>query len=273
MILDAEQNPKSLALSVPGFQAPSPVSPTDSSFSRYPHSHVSYSTFPTSRIETDTRHTNNISDITALLGHGSPDSGFLPSDEQPPAYEEVGPLRKANSRFWIRGVAVVLVVLLACSAWVSYEFGKGVKSIPDPPSHSPPNRPPPYVSRPAPTSLPHPTSSSPDLPTQAPLPPLPPYDHLPTPDSSYVLPDVGRTDLCRPWAYSPDSGARPSNSDKRPVDRLVYTVPSLAPIYIETSAICPTPGGLNKQCVEYDDTKDAVSGKLRVVGADIQLPT
>ncbi|KAG8739271.1 hypothetical protein FRC10_005833 [Ceratobasidium sp. 414] len=249
---------------LPDSQPQSPVSPTNTSFSQYPHNHVSYSTFPTSYIQPDARYTNNASDITALLGHDSPDSGFLPGDEQPPAYEEVGPSKRANRRVWARGAAIILIVLLS----------KDVKPTPPLPLPSPPNHSPPYVpsSRPPPIS-PDPTSSSPDLPTQAPLPPLPPYDRLPIPDLSYVLPDVGRTDLCRPWAYSPDSGARPSNSDKRPVDRLAYTIPSLAPIYIETSAICPTPDGLNRQCTEYDDSKDAVSGKLQVVGADIQLPT
>ncbi|KAG9075122.1 hypothetical protein FS749_013247 [Ceratobasidium sp. UAMH 11750] len=276
MILDADQNPKSPALPGPSSQARIPISPIDPSFSQYPHSHVSYSTFPTSHTQTDARYMDNISDITALLGHRSPDStGLLSDDEQPPAYEEVGSSKRVSNRFWTRCIAILLVALVTCSVGVSYKLSKDAKTAPDLPPHPPPKRSPPNVppSRPPPIPPPNPTSSSPDLPTPAPLPPLPPYNQLPIPDLSYVLPDAGRTDLCRPWAYAPDSGARPSSSDKPPIDRLVYTVPSLVPIYIETGAICPASGGLNRDCTGYDDSKDAIAGKLQVVGADIELPT
>ncbi|KAG9122691.1 hypothetical protein FRC07_000814, partial [Ceratobasidium sp. 392] len=145
------------------------------------------------------------------------------------------------------------------------------KQNPNPPEHSPPDtsKSPPPITNPPVT-----VTSAPDAPTQIPLPPLPPYNNLPaTPNSRYVLPDVGRTDLCRAWAYSLNSEARPSSSDGRPTDRLVYTIPSIAPIYIETSAICPTSGGLNKRCTEYDDSRDVISGKLNVIGGDVELPT
>ncbi|KAG8788394.1 hypothetical protein FRC12_014638 [Ceratobasidium sp. 428] len=145
---------------------------------------------------------------------------------------------------------------------------RNIKATPDQPPRPPPETYPPS------TIPPPPTSSVQNLPTQVPLPPLPPYNHFPTtPNSPYVLPDVGRIDLCRPWAYSLDTGARPTYSDGKPVDRLLYTVPSIAPIHIEASAVCPTSEGLNRYCTEYDDSKDAVSGKLNVVGGDVELPT
>ncbi|KAG9105835.1 hypothetical protein FRC07_009089, partial [Ceratobasidium sp. 392] len=265
MILDTEQNPKSSTFSAPSSHNQSHVLQTDF---RNPHGHVSYSTFPTSNVQTDARYTNNASDITALLGHNSLDPESPSDDEQPPAYDSIDS-KRTTSRIWIRGSAILLVVLLICIAWISYALEVS-KPNPNPPVHSPPD-----ISKPPPPyTTPVTTTSVPDTPTQVPLPPLPPYNNLPaTPNSRYVLPDVGRTDLCRPWAYSLDSEARPSSSDGRPTDRLVYTIPSIAPIYVETSAICPTSGGLNKRCTEYDGSRDVVSGKLNVIGGDVELPT
>jgi hypothetical protein len=57
-----------------------------------------------------------------------------------------------------------------------------------------------------------------------------------------------------------------------PIDHLVYNIPSLAPIRIEASAICPDANGVSKRCADYDDASDSVSGKLQVVGADIVRP-
>ncbi|KAG8784880.1 hypothetical protein FRC12_018185 [Ceratobasidium sp. 428] len=265
MILDTEQNPKSPTLSVPGSHSQSHVSPRASQNLR---GHVSYSTFPTiSDARTNAQNLDNTSDLTALLSHSSPFPETINDDEQPPAYDSIDS-KRAGGWLWIRGAAVILVVLLTCVVWASYEFSRNIKATPDQPPRPPPETYPPS------TIPPPPTSSAQDLPTQIPLPPLPPYNHFPTtPNSPYVVPDVGRIDLCRPWAYSLDTGARPAYSDGKPVDRLVYTIPSIAPIHIEASAICPTSEGLNRYCTEYDNSKDAVSGRLNVVGGDVELPT
>lgn len=78
--------------------------------------------------------------------------------------------------------------------------------------------------------------------------------------------------MCRPWAYLSKHGIRPSFADNRPIDKLVYTVPTLGPIHLETSAICLTSDGISQFCEDYDDTHDSIAGKLQVIGADIELP-
>lgn len=78
--------------------------------------------------------------------------------------------------------------------------------------------------------------------------------------------------MCRPWAYSSKPGVRPSFFDNKPIDKLVFTVPTLAPIHMETSAICLTSNGTSEFCDDYDDTQDLIAGKLQVVGADVELP-
>ncbi|KAG9121072.1 hypothetical protein FRC07_003114 [Ceratobasidium sp. 392] len=264
MILDTENSDaKSSGHSNSDTQTRSLASVTHLSF-RSSNGSASYSTFPAS--DSPGQYTNAVSDITALLGNRSPE--FLSGDEQPPAYEDVGPARKTGNRFWARCAAIVLTLFLLLSSLASYRLSKRVTPIPEPPS---PNRPPPGTSSTLPfhtsTSVPSSVSSMP------PLPPLPPYDPLPGPPNlPYVLPITGRTDLCRPWAYSPNSGAHPSYSDKRPTDHLTYTIPSLAPIRIETSMICFGTNDHHKRCSEYDGLDDAFSGKLQVVGGDVDLP-
>ncbi|CCO36333.1 hypothetical protein BN14_10467 [Rhizoctonia solani AG-1 IB] len=128
---------------------------------------------------------------------------------------------------------------------------------------------PPSPTSPPSRGNPSPAPSVPSLP----LPPLPPTSPIPDlPDLAVILPVQGRTDLCFPWAYSSKPGLHPLASDNRPIDKLVYTVPTLAPIHLETSAICPTPEGTTKFCDQYDETYDSIAGKLQVVGADIDLP-
>ncbi|KDN35931.1 hypothetical protein RSAG8_11194, partial [Rhizoctonia solani AG-8 WAC10335] len=76
-----------------------------------------------------------------------------------------------------------------------------------------------------------------------PQPPRPPSERLP--DRPIVLPKTGRADLCSAWMYSDQPKARQSNSKIRscPSDQLTYTVPSLAPLRIETTLFCSTSGG------------------------------
>lgn len=224
------------------------------------------------------------SEATTLLYHQPPQSLY---DDVPPAYDEINNTIKHESsrnRFWTRFAAVFLVIFLFCSSWASYQYSKSITTRPKPPGTDPIKQPPattstsnkhPLPSPPhsSPPSPPSPTNEPSDPPPKPSLPPLPPIDHLPNlPEAPYVPPTSGRVDLCRPWAYSIDTGSQPSVSDNRPVDQLVYTVPSLAPLHIETSAICPSKNGGNEFCNDYDDSHDAITGKLQVVGGDVERP-
>ncbi|KAG8734679.1 hypothetical protein FRC11_003789, partial [Ceratobasidium sp. 423] len=211
-------------------------------------------------------------------------------DVEPPAYEEINITPKASAsrnRFWTRCAAVLLGIFLICLTSYSYDLGKIRQpirtpsdtptgpSLPVTSTKSPPS-PSPLPSPPSTPPTPSPPSPSPSPPHRAPsLPPLPPVSPIPDhdlPTLPFIPPVKGRTDLCRPWAYSSKPGVRPSFSDNQPIDKLVYTVPTLAPIHMETSAICLTSNGTSEFCNEYDDTYDSIAGKLQVVGAEVELP-
>ncbi|KAG9124989.1 hypothetical protein FRC07_009460 [Ceratobasidium sp. 392] len=255
MILDVEQNPKSprsIAVS-------SPSSPTQASFFQHPQSPVSYSTFPSTSSQIYNRNPNApVSEVTSLLGHSY---GRLDDDEQPPAYDDIrseSNRLKSRSRFWSYFALVVFISLLVYPIWISYDFYKAGRQTPDTPRY-PPSEP----------SLPFPPSP---LPSQ---PPPPPLDRSPgSPNEPYVLPVTGRTDLCRPWAYSINAVSRPSILDHRSTDRVSYTVPSLAPIHIETEAICLDSKGHSERCKNYERTKekDVIAGQLQVLGGNVELP-
>ncbi|CAE6447402.1 unnamed protein product [Rhizoctonia solani] len=268
MILDVEPLPKSPTSSGPTVrQAPG------SSASRAP---VSYATFPETHHSTR-YHNNQGSSETRPLLYNPAQSIF--DDVEPPAYDEIHTSPKdsaSRNRFWTRCAAAFLLIFLLSSTLYSYNHSKirqGAKAPYDTPREpSPPGTT--TQTPPSPTSPPGrgdfpPVPSAPSVP----LPPLPPSSPIPDlPGVSVILPTQGRTDLCYPWAYSSKQGVHPLASDNRPVDKLVYTVPTLAPIHMETSAICPTPEGTTKFCDQYDDTYDSIAGKLQVVGADIELP-
>ncbi|KAG8703650.1 hypothetical protein FRC09_004052 [Ceratobasidium sp. 395] len=248
MILDVGQNPKS-PITIPD-------SPTShNTILQSPQTHVSYATFTSTSSQVHDRGSNApVSDTTGLLAHSY---DYSIGDEQPPAYDEIRPKsisRKIKTFFGVRFATIAVIGFLVCSAWAGYNFYRFRRSIPDT-RHPPSNRPPPLPSGPLP-SLP------------------PPPNHLPNdPDAPYIIPTAGRTDLCHPWAYSAiEANSRPSTLENRPTDRLSYTVPSLAPIYIETEAICPGLKSHSKRCTKYDGMKDAIAGKLQVVGGDIDLP-
>ncbi|KAG8788395.1 hypothetical protein FRC12_014639 [Ceratobasidium sp. 428] len=273
MILDTgNRSAKSPTNSEQEFQTQSPASITQSQPPHQPYDHVSYATFP--RSNPPGRYAHTASDITSLLG--SHPEHISNDDDQPPAYDEIGPIRSNRNQSWTRFAAIALTIFLVCSTWASYKISREAKPLPNlpEPSHDPPGTPP-LPPPPFPTSsrstLPPHSSSHP--PTQPSLPPLPPYEPLPAPPNlPYVPPNTGRTDLCREWAHSPNSGAHPSYSDKRPTDHLVYTIPSLAPIHIETSTICSGSGAPYERCSASNSLDDAFSGKLQVVGGDIDLP-
>ncbi|CAE6490752.1 unnamed protein product [Rhizoctonia solani] len=268
MILDVELPPKSPVSSVPTFRqisGPSVGRP------------ASYATF------SDVRHgaqydNGGRSETRPLLYQPSAESMY--DDTEPPSYDEVNPLPKtsaARSRFWIRCVAAFLVVFVLLSAFYTYNFSGIRRPVPTPPDLPGGPSPPATTGGPAiPSPFPSPNHPSPPpLPPTlpAPLPPLPPTSDIPNPHTApFVLPIKGRTDLCRPWAYSSEPGVSPSISDNRPMDKLVYTIPTHGPIHMETSAVCLTPNGTSEFCDQYDDSYDSIAGKLQVVGADIELP-
>ncbi|KAG9087370.1 hypothetical protein FS749_002957 [Ceratobasidium sp. UAMH 11750] len=255
MILDAEQHPKS-----PRSPVSSQSSPTQSTFFQYPHSNVSYSTFPSASSRNYLRDSNApVTDITSLLGHSHAERP--PNDEQPPAYDEIRPQPssgKARNRFWTRCATVLITILLAYTAWDTYKFVISTAVTPRPSNPSNPGSPPP---KPPPSNDPPPS-----------LPPPPP-EHSPGDSGPDVPPTQGRVDLCRPWAYSLDAEPHLSTSDNQKTDNLIYTVPSLAPIHIETDAICPDSSGRSTRCTQYGEVNDAIIGKLQVIGADVALPS
>ncbi|KAG8784881.1 hypothetical protein FRC12_018186 [Ceratobasidium sp. 428] len=269
MILDTgNRSAKPPTNSEQEFQTQSPASITQPQPPQQPYDHVYYATFP--RSNPPGRYAHTASDITSLLG--SHPEYISNDDDQPPAYDEIGPIRSTGNRFWTRCAVIALTIFLVCSTWASYKISRGVKPLPHPsePSHPPPPPLPPFPTSSRSTS---PSQSSSHPSTQPSLPPLPPYEPLPAPpDLPYVPPNAGRTDLCREWAHSPDSGAHPSYSDKQPTDHLVYTIPSLAPIHIETSTICSGSGASYERCSASNSLDDPFSGKLQVVGGDIDLP-
>ncbi|CAE7217543.1 unnamed protein product [Rhizoctonia solani] len=263
MILDIEPAPKSPASSGPTVrQISGPSSGRQ----------ISYAIFPDVRPSTQQENNSSGSETRPLLYQPTEP---IYEDAEPPSYEEINPSSKvsvARSRFWAGCTTVIMVASLLCLTF--YSYGHSKIRQPDAPGRSSPPvttggpivpLPSPSPKFPRPPSIPHPPSTPP--------PPLPPISDLPDPRTApFVRPTKGRTDLCRPWAYSPKPAVRLSYSDNRPMDRLVYIVPTLAPILMETSAICLTSSGTNELCREYDDSYDSVAGKLQVVGADIDLP-
>ncbi|CAE6434729.1 unnamed protein product [Rhizoctonia solani] len=184
------------------------------------------------------------SETTPLLYDRAPQSMY--DDLQPPAYDDINGLSQktsARQRLWARCAIAFLIVLLGVGIFSAYYLKKN-RTIPTQPSRDP-------VKEPTPTKpLPSPS-----------LPPLPQLPHFPDPSAPHVPPTSGRTDLCHPWAYT--------SFDNRPTDRLVYTVPSLLPMHIESGSICPTSSGQLESCSSSDEP---ISGKLQVLGADIELP-
>ncbi|CAE6489948.1 unnamed protein product [Rhizoctonia solani] len=263
MILDVESPPKSPASSGPTVRQIS-----GPSVNRMP---VSYATFPDTRHETQrTNHEVNSETRPLIYQTSQP----IYDDTEPPAYEDINVLPKASAaqnRFWTRCVAVLLVIVIICSTFYSYDFGKLGRPIRTPNTPGEPTkRPPP--SQPSNPNQPAPPTSSPSPPIPS-LPPLPPIYNLPDSHTMpFITPKKGRIDLCRPWAYMSKPGIRPSLSDNRPIDKLVYTVPTLDPVHLETSAICLTSKGTSGSCENYDDTYDSIAGKLQVIGADVELP-
>ncbi|CAE6412344.1 unnamed protein product [Rhizoctonia solani] len=266
MILDIESPPKSPTSSGPTIRqisGPSIGRP------------VSYATFPDARH--GSQYENNVGNSeTRRLLQSSP--GFLYDDAEPPSYDEIIPLPKVSTprnRFWIRCAAVFLAVFLLCSTLYSYDFSKIRRPIQTPPD-APGGPSSPVTTGPAvPSPSPSPNEPSPpSLPPSPPAPlPLPPISDFPDPRAApFILPTKGRTDLCHPWAYSAKPGVRPFSSDNRPIDKLVYTVPTLAPIHMETSAVCLTSNGTSEFCEQDDDMYNSIAGKLQVVGAEIDLP-
>ncbi|KAJ1301882.1 hypothetical protein OPQ81_000722 [Rhizoctonia solani] len=263
MIIDVEAPPKSPASSGPTVrQALGP------SVGRAP---VSYSTFPETRHSTQNEYDRGNLETTTLLYQTVPQSIY--DDVEPPSYDEINATPKTSAsrnRLWTRCVAIFLVIFLTLSVFYSYNLSKIRRPVQTPPNV--PRESPFPPSPPSNPNIPYPTSSSPSPPAQS-LPPLPPASPpADLPAAPFIPPIKGRTDLCRPWAYSLESGVRPSLSDNRPVDKLVYTIPTLAPIRLETSAVCLTPNGTSAFCEDYDDSYDSIAGKLQVVGADVDLP-
>ncbi|KAH7320498.1 hypothetical protein B0J17DRAFT_295644 [Rhizoctonia solani] len=260
MIIDVESPPKS-----PASSGPTARQISGPSVNRTP---VSYATFPGTRHRPQHANHEENSETRPLLYETSQS---MYDDAEPPAYDEIDTLPKISavrSRFWTRCVTIVLVIIIICSTFYSYDFSKHRRTI-----RTPPNAPGEPTKRPPSPSPPsNPNHPAPSLPAPS-LPPLPPIYDLP--DSRtipFVLPTKGRVDMCRPWAYLSRPGIRPSFSDSRPIDKLVYTVPTLDPIHMETSAICLTSKGTSEFCEKYDDTYDSIAGKLQVVGADVELP-
>ncbi|QRV82286.1 transmembrane protein [Ceratobasidium sp. AG-Ba] len=267
MILDTETSTKS-----PTSQPQSPASPARYLYSQA--SPVSYSTFAVNNPPRTGPDANFASDITALLGR----EDQFASDDQPPAYDEINATKPKGNRLRARFVGVLLACLLVYSTWSSYRYTKGFKSTPNSPTEDPSH----HSTSTTSTSTALSTSTSiqtlpPAAPTNSPssppILPLPPSGDIPSPsDPPFVLPDEGRTDMCRIWAYSLDSGAYPVSSGRLPTEKIVYNIPSLAPIQLETRAICRTGNGFNAPCSEYDDSTDAVSGKLQVLAGDVEFP-
>ncbi|CEL56734.1 hypothetical protein RSOLAG1IB_12002 [Rhizoctonia solani AG-1 IB] len=267
MILDVELPPKSLTSSGPTVRQTPGSSVT--------HPSISYATFPETNHNTQPERNGATPETRPLLYH-SAQSVF--DDVEPPAYEEISTPPKhsaSQNRLWIRCAAALLVLVLVSLTLYSYDLSivRRRFNIPTdiPNEQLPPGKTemPPSPTSPPSRGNPSPAPSVPSLP----LPPLPPTSPIPDlPDLAVILPVQGRTDLCFPWAYSSKPGLHPLASDNRPIDKLVYTVPTLAPIHLETSAICPTPEGTTKFCDQYDETYDSIAGKLQVVGADIDLP-
>ncbi|CAE6465893.1 unnamed protein product [Rhizoctonia solani] len=270
MILDVDSPPKSPTSSGPTVRQASGPS--------IGHAPVSYSTFPQTRHGTQYNNEGS-AETRPLLYQVSPESMY--DDTEPPAYDEIHATPKASASrnwFWTRGAAVLLGVFLVCLTFYSYDLSKIHRPIRTP-SDTPAGPSPPVTltgSPPPPSPLPSPPSapSNPSPPSSPPpLPPLPPVSPIPDlPTLPFIPPTKGRADLCRPWAYSSKPGVRPSYSDSQPIDKLVYTVPTLAPIHLETAAICLTSNGTSELCEEYDDTYDSIAGKLQVVAAEVELP-
>ncbi|CAE6527027.1 unnamed protein product [Rhizoctonia solani] len=264
MIVDAESPPKSPASSSPTVRQTS-----EPSFARP----VSYATFPNVRHSAQYTTINNEanSETRPLLYQPSPESIY--HDADPPSYDEINPLPKVSAtrkRFWIRCAAAVLAIFIFGIILHTRDINNIRRPIRTPGAPSPPKA----TDGPV-APLPTPNNPAPSLPPSlpVPLPPLPPVADLPDPRTvPFILPTKGRIDLCRPWAYSSKPGVSPSVSDNRPMDKLVYNIPTQAPIHMETAAVCLTRNGTSEFCEQYDDSYDSMAGKLQVIGAEIEHP-
>lgn len=235
MILDVDSLPKSPVASRP--IARQPLASSES-----PH-HGTESPYTTFIYPRDAGANVIYSDATPLLYDRGPQSMY--DDLLPPAYDAIDGASQKTSvlrRFWAQCMAVFLIVLVGVGAFSVYHMRKH-EIAPTQPPHD---------------RVKEPTLNPPSSPSPPPLPQLP---HFPDPSAPHVPPKSGRTNLCHPWGYAP--------FDNRPTDRLVYTVPSLLPIHIESASICPTSSGQLEFCSNSDEP---ISGTLQVLGADIELP-
>ncbi|KAG8688160.1 hypothetical protein FRC11_005961 [Ceratobasidium sp. 423] len=191
---------------------------------------------------------------------------------EPPAYDEINPPPKSRKRPWLFGALIIFVVCLSTSAWIFYNLN--VVAGGSPPTKGPITRPSNPTSdqnpSPPPTSSPPSKTGEPN-PTQPPRPPRPPSGHLP--DLPFIIPKTGRTDLCSSWVYSGHLGDHQSSlrAQGHSSDQITYTVPSLAPLHIEATPLCPTSQGNVVPC-DTEGSNRFASGTLQVVAGDVELP-